>query len=669
LSGRVRRLLSRFGILAILGFVLLRQAVFASVFAQNDGAQVARRLPSFDAPYVKDEVIVKFGARASAKTIQQSLAAVSAQALDAPALAPLGVTILKVPSGKVRDVVIRLNQSPAVEFAEPNYLVQAADTLPNDPKWSSQYGPINIQAPQAWDITTGSSAVVIAVIDTGVDLGHPDLAAKIWANPGESGGGRESNGIDDDGDGFVDDWRGWDFVNNDNTPQDDNGHGTHVAGIAAAASNNGVGIAGVAWGARVLPLKVLNGGGGGSVSGVAAAMMWAADHGANVINLSLGGPTRSSAMEEAVNYAYFKGVTVVAAAGNNNALGVLYPAAYDNAIAIASTDAGNNRSTFSNYGPEVDLAAPGTSIYSTYWSNGSAYATLSGTSMATPHVAGVAALLAGRPGFDTPDKIRAAMQSTALDLGDAGWDQYFGFGLVQARDALLFDPAIATPSIPYAVVTSLTCPLGAAFDWLDASGGANTALSVDDGFVSVPLPFEFTFNGETKTSLLISTNGYLTFGSIGTAYNNTSIPIPANPNDLVAPFWDDLNPAAGGGIYYTTLGDAPDRRFVVEWNGVPRFSPGSPNYGEGALTFEVVLVEGSGDILFQYQTLSGPGASGGSATVGIEYATGASGVQYAYNTPDSLQESMAIKFSPSTAPACAPAAQWVYYFPFIVIGK
>lgn len=685
----IRQSLSRLGLVALLTLLLLRQAVFASVSAQDNGTPPppTRRTPSFDVPYVDDEVVVKFSPRASAKAVQHSLSAANARTLDVAALAPLGVKILKVPVGKVHEVVTQLNQSPAVEFAEPNYLVQIADTIPNDPNWSNQYGPANIQAPQAWDITTGSSAVVIAVIDTGVDLGHPDLASKIWNNPGETGldgNGKDkrTNDVDDDNppDGYVDDWHGWDFVNGANDPQDDNGHGTHVAGIAAAASNNGVGVAGVAWGARVMPLKVLDNTGSGSESDVAAAMVWAADHGARIINLSLGAPSPSSVMEDAVNYAYLNGVTVVAAAGNAGSLGVLYPAAYDNALAVASTNASNNRSSFSNYGPEIDLAAPGSSIYSTYWNGGSTYATLSGTSMATPHVAGVAALLASLPQFDTPDKIRIAMETTALDLGDPGWDQFYGFGLVQARNALLFDPSTITPTptppppIPYAVTTSLTYPPGATFNWLDATGGTNANITQDDGSASVPLPFNFIFNGQSKGSVLISANGYLTFSNIGYAYSNASIPSLSSPNDYIAPFWDDLNPGAGGSIYYATFGSAPNRRFVVEWNGVPRYSATDPSGGEGTLTFEVVLTESSNDILFQYQTLTGPDASGESATVGIEYSTGASGALYAYNTPGSLQEGMAIQFSPiacgptpTPAPACAPTVLSVYYFP--IVGK
>ncbi|MBF8286061.1 MAG: Thermophilic serine proteinase precursor, partial [Anaerolineales bacterium] len=140
------------------------------------------------------------------------------------ALAALGVIILKVPDGKVLQVVADLKRSPVVEFAEPNYLVHTAVITPSDPGWANQYGPVRIQVPQAWDITTGSSSVTIAVIDSGVDLDHHDLASKIWTNPGETGGGKQTNGVDDDGDGYVDDWRGWDFVNGDNNTQDDYGH-------------------------------------------------------------------------------------------------------------------------------------------------------------------------------------------------------------------------------------------------------------------------------------------------------------------------------------------------------------------------------------------------------------------------------------------------------------
>lgn len=431
-----------FGTLIVAALLLLQPSTLASASAPAPPAA-----PPPDAPYVGDEVVVKLKPGALPESFRPYAPGAQVQTGATVALAALGVTILKVPDGKVPQVVADLRRSPAVEFAEPNYLVSTAVITPSDPGWANQYGPAHIQAPQAWDIVTGSISVTIAVIDTGVDLNHPDLASKIWTNPGETGGGKETNGVDDDGDGYVDDWRGWDFANGDNNPQDDHGHGTHVSGIAAAVTDNGIGIAGIAWSARIMPLKILDSSGNGPDSDVASAIIWATDHGANIINLSLGGAAPASVMEMAVNYAYVHGVTVVAAAGNTGSMGVLYPAAYLNAIAVAATDLNNNHASFSSYGPEVDLAAPGAGIYSTYWrpGSGSTYTTLSGTSMATPHVAGAAALLAGLPQFNTPDKIRLALEETALDLGPVCRDWYYGSGLVQAYAALQFDPGSPPP--------------------------------------------------------------------------------------------------------------------------------------------------------------------------------------------------------------------------------
>ncbi|MFQ5406949.1 MAG: S8 family serine peptidase, partial [Anaerolineales bacterium] len=361
-------------------------------------------------------MLVKFLEGTSSGTVSQLVAQVNGQVHAQ--IAGIGVTVLKVPAGQALQAAATLTASVGVEYAEPNYVAYALVTNPNDPSWGSQYGPVRIQAPLAWDITTGASSVVIAVVDTGVDLDHPDLAAKIVA--------------------------GYDFVNNDSSAQDDQGHGTHVAGIAAAASNNGVGIAGVSWGARIMPVKVLDSNGSGSYSNVASGIIWAADNGAKVINLSLGGSGGSAALEDAVNYAYGRGALVVAAAGNSGASGVLYPAAYANAVAVAATDASDNVASFSTYGSEVEVAAPGVSIYATYLND--TYASLSGTSMATPHVAGVAAVLAGQTGFGTPAAIRAALQATALDRGATGRDQNYGYGIVQLRDALQYTPGPTTPT-------------------------------------------------------------------------------------------------------------------------------------------------------------------------------------------------------------------------------
>ena len=291
---------------------------------------------------------------------------------------------------------------------EPNFLLQAADTIPNDPDWGLQYGLINIHAPQGWDLSTGSSSVSIAIVDTGVDLNHLDLAGKLVA--------------------------GYDFVNNDANPQDDNGHGTHVAGIAAASTNNALGIAGITWGARIMPVKVLNASGEGTYANTATGVIWAVDHGAQVINLSLGGTGPSSVLEDAINYAHSKGAVIVAAAGNGGKNFVFYPARYPNVIAVARTDSSNNWDG-SNYGPEVDLAAPGTSIYSTVIGG---YDYKSGSSMATGFVSGLAAILKGVSNGTSPDTIESQMESTALDIEFAGWDEYTGAGLIQMDAAIQY---------------------------------------------------------------------------------------------------------------------------------------------------------------------------------------------------------------------------------------
>ena len=222
------------------------------------------------------------------------------------------IYILRLPAqNDVLATVEAFQADPNVEYAEPNYVAHLTDT-PNDPGYGQQWGLPAVHAEEAWTITKGSPAVTIAILDTGVDLNHPDLAGKIWTNPGEIPG----NGIDDDGNGYIDDVNGYDFVNLDNNPQDDNGHGTHVAGIAAAGTNNGVGVAGVCWNCKILPLKVMQSSGRGSYSDIAAAVNYASNKGAKVINMSLGGYSDSAVLRDALAAAYSTSV-LVAAAGND----------------------------------------------------------------------------------------------------------------------------------------------------------------------------------------------------------------------------------------------------------------------------------------------------------------------------------------------------------------
>ena len=341
----------------------------------------------------------------------------------------------------------RLNALGEVAWAEPNRFREAS-VVPNDPQFVSQWGLTRINCPDAWDTTTGAPAIVVAVIDTGVDLNHPELAPLLV--PGQDLVDFPAGSIPKPGWVFE-----GDFTGVDATPQDENGHGTHVAGTICCLSNNGAGVAGVAWNVRVMPVRVLariretatgRVSGSGSAANIAAGIRWATDHGARVINMSLGGYGDTTVEREAVAYAVAQGVVVVAAMGNENTAQLSYPAAYPSVIAVAATDSADKRAGFSNFGPHIDVAAPGVGILSTYWDD--TYATLNGTSMASPHVAGVAALvLSANPGM-TADQVGNVIRSTARPLRDNPSDPVpndnYGHGLVQAAAAV----QAAAPSVP-----------------------------------------------------------------------------------------------------------------------------------------------------------------------------------------------------------------------------
>lgn len=367
--------------------------------------------------FVADEVLVKLDPAVPPESFLQPLQArgITQQSQ----ISQLGVMVLKVPSGQVLEIVAELQTQPGVIYAEPNYLVEAADTIPNDVDvFGFQFQDLtNIRAFQGWDWSRGSNSVNIAVVDTGVDQVHEDLVAKIMA--------------------------GYDFVNGDADPQDDSftGHGTHVAGIAAAMTNNTIGIAGTSWGARIMPVKVLNAFGNGTIANVSAGIAFAADNGAQVINLSLGTVINSPTLQAAVDYAYNKNRVLVAAAGNTSGA-VLYPAAYPNVIAVAAVDTTMTRAAFSNFGPELSVSAPGVGIRSTI--PGDAYDQKNGTSMATGYVSGLAAILVG-VSPQSPAAIKSAIQNTALDLGTAGKDDFYGWGLIQMDAAIRRVLPTATP--------------------------------------------------------------------------------------------------------------------------------------------------------------------------------------------------------------------------------
>ncbi|WP_238613476.1 S8 family peptidase [Candidatus Oscillochloris fontis] len=297
-------------------------------------------------------------------------------------------------------VATRLARDPLVVYAEPNYRRVLLRT-PNDKVLPQQWGLHNIQAFEAWDISTGA-AIVIAVLDTGVDAKHNDLQGQILSGFNAFTGSNDSN--------------------------DDNGHGTAVAGLIAANTNNGEGIAGICWGCKILPVKVLDSRGGGDDASVAAGIRWAVDNGARVINMSLGGSEESQTLRDAVDYAASRGVLMVAASGNERSEGNLpsYPAAYDSVIAVGATGNSDVVTGFSNTGPYVDLAAPGVGLWTTL--PGNEYGTPNGTSFASPYVAGAAGLaFSVRPDLPIAD-IRCILEAGADDKGAPGRDDEYGWG-------------------------------------------------------------------------------------------------------------------------------------------------------------------------------------------------------------------------------------------------
>ncbi len=646
------------------------------------------------------------------------------------------VVVRTAPATQER-VAKALLDDPRVRYVEPNYVLTAAAT-PNDPSFSQLWGLHNtgqtggtpdadIDAPEAWDVSTGSSSIVVGVTDSGVDFGHPDLAGRQWVNPGENCGSSDptiacadrADGVDDDSNGYTDDWRGWDFVNNDNNPHDDNSHGTHVAGTIGAVGNNGVGVVGVNWDVRIAALKFLNASGNGTTAAAIAATIYSADEGIQISNNSWGGGGFSQALLDAIEYGATRGMLFVAAAGNlssNNDASPYYPATYgaDVITAVAATDHNDLRSSFSNYGAStVDLAAPGTSILSTV--PGGGYALFNGTSMATPHVAGAAALLKAR--FPTASAyglkallMRSVDHKASLDGITVTGGRLNLFTAVSCSNApkvvLLTPPtgfsvsvgqplairvlgascaspaglanvsvtvngsAVAmtaaspdngrytgsfTPTASGPLTVAATVTIGGSSDvatatgtatggsgdgyscqdisdsWVDATGGTQLPLASDDASTPVSLPFAFTFYGQAHTQAFVSTNGFLTLGSSSGANvsNNPAIPGTAMPNGVIAPFWDDLNPASGGAVYSSTTGAAPNRVFHVEWLDVPHFS------NVGAATFEASLYETTNEIRFRYLDTDLGNVrynAGRSATAGVENQTGTAGTQYSRNS-------------------------------------
>ncbi len=338
------------------------------------------------------------------------------------------------PDDDVALAASRISRLPGVVYAHPNYITRPA-LSPNDPYFANwQYGQAIMRAPEAWELTTGDTRIIVAVADSGLRFDHEDLQdGAVWRN------NDPINGVDDDGNGYIDDFHGWDFVNGDNDPAASSGHGTHVAGIIAARINNATGIAGMS-NCTIMPLQVFDGP-YGTWEAIASAIVYAADNGANVLNFSGGGAGGAGLLAEAVQYASQRGMVIVTAAGNHGTETPYYPAAYPETIAVAGTGRDDVYYASSGRGLHIDVAAPGVGILSSYWRGESDYYYASGTSMAAAQVSGLVALMFSlNPDLSAPE-VRTLLHANAVGLGDPGFDIRFGWGRV--------DAAATLESVPY----------------------------------------------------------------------------------------------------------------------------------------------------------------------------------------------------------------------------
>jgi len=436
------------------------------------------------------------------------------------------VFVLDITSGNALDIAKKITHEPSVVYAEPIYTYETQANV-NDPFFSSSgtwgqiyddlWGVHAISAPDVWDSTLGEN-VLVAVIDTGIDANHPDLSNNVWQNNAEI----PNNNIDDDNNGFIDDVKGWNFVDNSATPTDIHGHGTHVSGTIAAEINNNEGIVGIAPNAKILPIKGLSNNGTGSSVDLAAALIYAADMNADVINNSWGGGGPSQLIHDAVKYAYNKGSVVVAAAGNaSSPVSRFHPAGYPEVISVAATDVENKRAFFSNWGVRIDVAAPGVDILSPLSSEvntstipaediiNERYLRAQGTSMSSPHVAGQIALMLSLNPNLSAEQARYILHNSSKDLGVTGFDTAFGRGRIDAPAALHMVDTLGD-TVPNLFADIITPFPGLSLGHIDITGSA-TGPDFD----------HYTLEwGENSTNSPIQ---YVEFASSNTQVNNAQL--------------------------------------------------------------------------------------------------------------------------------------------------
>ncbi|MBI1919825.1 MAG: S8 family serine peptidase [Geobacter sp.] len=501
----------------VFSLVLLFSALAGKSWAGSEGPK-----------FVADELLVQVMAGVPETRLAGILAETGATA--AGEIPQLNVRIIKVRPEVMDKVKAALERNPLIKFVENNYLAEGSST-PNDPLYPSQWHLPKISSPQGWDISTGSGVVDIAIIDSGIDPSHPDLAAKLVP--------------------------GYNFVGGNTDTHDVLGHGTAVAGTAAAMGGNSLGVTGLAWQNPIMPLVVLDSSNYATYSNIAQAITYAADHGVRVINISIGGSSSSSTLQNAVNYAWNKGAIIFASAMNNSTSTPYYPAACTNVVAVAATDSNDAKASFSNYGSWIDISAPGVSIYTT--NNGGAYGTWNGTSFSSPLTAGLAGLILSLNPVLTNQQVVDIITANADDLGAAGFDQYFGNGRINVYKSLAAVSGAVPQSDTTAPSVAIASPAGGAsvsgavtvsVNATDNVGVARVELYVNGAFLttdsSSPYSFYWDTAGYPDGSCTLEARAYDAAGNVGQS-SLVSVKV-ANAKDTVAPAVSITSPADGSSI-------------------------------------------------------------------------------------------------------------------------
>jgi len=478
--------------------------------------------------FVEDELLIQFRIDTPKDKADEALNAHGATVVDE--IQQLRINRIKVPSNVIDTVREALSHNPHVEFVENNFMAEPS-TTPNDSYYPSQWHLPKINAPSGWDITPGSESVPIAIIDSGVDPAHPDLAGKLIT--------------------------GYNFLGSNTDTHDVLGHGTAVAGTAAAMTNNVTGVAGLACDNPIMPLVVLNSSNYASYYDISRAITYAVDHGVRVLNISIGGSSSSTTLQSAADYAWNKGALIFASAMNNNNSTPYYPAACNHVVAVAATTSTDTKASFSSYGAWVDISAPGASIYTT--NNGGGYGYWNGTSFSSPLTAGLAALIWSVNPSLTNAQVYDILTQNADDLGTLGYDEYFGYGRINALKSLLAAIENAPDTDTTAPLVSITSPsnnatisgiVSVSISASDNVGVSKVELYINGNLYASDSSSPFTFSWDTtKYANATYTLKALAYDSAGNIGQSASLTVTVlNQQDTVAPTASITSPSNGSTV-------------------------------------------------------------------------------------------------------------------------